>query len=61
MVNDAYAAKDVTQSVFVVLAQNARQLTARPALAGWLHNEELLEVNGATTRDYNTATASISI
>ncbi|MBE0544831.1 MAG: sigma-70 family RNA polymerase sigma factor [Verrucomicrobia bacterium] len=34
---DAHAAKDVTQSVFVVLAQNARQLTDRPALAGWLH------------------------
>ena len=38
MVNEAHAAKDVTQSVFVVLAQNARQLTDRPALAGWLHN-----------------------
>jgi RNA polymerase sigma factor (sigma-70 family) len=34
---DAHAAKDVTQSVFVVLAQNASQLTDRPALAGWLH------------------------
>ena len=34
---DAHAAKDVTQAVFVVLAQNARQLTDRPALAGWLH------------------------
>jgi RNA polymerase sigma factor (sigma-70 family) len=38
MVCDAHAARDVTQSVFVVLAQNARQLTDRPALAGWLHN-----------------------
>ena len=37
MVCDAHAAKDVTQSVFVALAQNARQLTDRPALAGWLH------------------------
>jgi RNA polymerase sigma factor (sigma-70 family) len=35
---DAHAAKDVTQGVFVVLAQNARQLTDRPALAGWLHS-----------------------
>jgi len=34
---DAHAANDVTQSVFVVLAQNASQLTDRPALAGWLH------------------------
>ena len=37
MVCDAHAAKDVTQGVFVSLAQNARQLTDRPALAGWLH------------------------
>ena len=37
MVGDAHAAKDVTQGVFVALAQNARQLTDRPALAGWLH------------------------
>ncbi len=37
MVCDAHAAKDVTQSVFVVLSQNAAQLTDRPALAGWLH------------------------
>jgi RNA polymerase sigma factor (sigma-70 family) len=34
---DTHAAKDVTQSVFIALAQNARQLTDRPALAGWLH------------------------
>jgi len=37
MICDAHAAKDVTQGVFVALAQNARQLTDRPALAGWLH------------------------
>ncbi|NOS69708.1 MAG: sigma-70 family RNA polymerase sigma factor [Verrucomicrobia bacterium] len=37
MVCDAHAAKDVTQGVFITLAQNARQLTDRPALAGWLH------------------------
>jgi RNA polymerase sigma factor (sigma-70 family) len=34
---DAHAAKDVTQGVFVALAQNAQQLIDRPALAGWLH------------------------
>ena len=37
MVCDAHAAKDVTQSVFIALAQNARQLTDRQVLAGWLH------------------------
>ncbi|KAB2649839.1 MAG: sigma-70 family RNA polymerase sigma factor, partial [Verrucomicrobia bacterium] len=37
MVNDTHAAKDVTQAVFVILGKNARQLTDRPALAGWLH------------------------
>ncbi len=34
---DAHTAKDVTQSVFVALAQNTQQLTDRPVLAGWLH------------------------
>ena len=37
MVCDAHAANDVTQSVFVALAQNANRLTDRPTLAGWLH------------------------
>ncbi len=37
LVRDAHAAQDVTQGVFVALAQNARQLTGRPALEGWLH------------------------
>lgn len=37
MVRDADAAKDVTQNVFVALAQQARQLAERPALEGWLH------------------------
>jgi RNA polymerase sigma factor (sigma-70 family) len=37
MICDADAAKDVTQAVFVLLAQEAPQLTDRPALAGWLH------------------------
>jgi RNA polymerase sigma factor (sigma-70 family) len=34
---DPHAAKDVTQGVFVALAQNAHELTDRPALVGWLH------------------------
>jgi RNA polymerase sigma factor (sigma-70 family) len=37
MVCDAHLAKDVTQGVFVALAQNAGQLTERPVLSGWLH------------------------
>ena len=37
MVRDAHLAEDVTQGAFVALAQNARQLTDRPALSGWLH------------------------
>ena len=37
LVRDAHAAQDVTQGVFLALAQNARQLTDRPALEGWLH------------------------
>ncbi|MBI5383607.1 MAG: sigma-70 family RNA polymerase sigma factor [Verrucomicrobia bacterium] len=37
MVRDAHLAEDVTQSAFVALAQNARQLTDRPVLSGWLH------------------------
>src|SRR5438128_479660 len=37
MLRDAHLAEDVTQAVFVALAQNARQLTNRPILAGWLH------------------------
>lgn len=37
MVCDSHQAKDVTQSVFVALAQNARQLTQHPVLSGWLH------------------------
>lgn len=37
MVCDAHLAADVTQGVFVALSQNARQLTERPVLTGWLH------------------------
>jgi RNA polymerase sigma factor (sigma-70 family) len=37
MLRDAHLAEDVTQAVFVALAQNARQLTNRPILSGWLH------------------------
>jgi DNA-directed RNA polymerase specialized sigma24 family protein len=35
-VRDAHL-EDVTQGAFVALAQNARQLTDRPGLSGWLH------------------------
>jgi RNA polymerase sigma factor (sigma-70 family) len=37
MVCDVHLAEDVTQGVFVALAQNVRQLTGRPVLSGWLH------------------------
>jgi len=37
MVRDAHLAQDVTQAVFVALAQNAARLTDCPVLAGSLH------------------------
>ena len=37
MVCGSHLAEDVTQGVFVALAQNARQLTHHPVLSGWLH------------------------
>jgi DNA-directed RNA polymerase specialized sigma24 family protein len=37
MVCDPHLAEDVSQGVFLALAQNARQLTDRAVLSGWLH------------------------
>ncbi len=37
MVGDPHLAGDVTQAVFVALAQNARQLKDHPVVSGWLH------------------------
>jgi RNA polymerase sigma factor (sigma-70 family) len=37
MVGDNHLAEDVTQGVFLALAQNTRQLADRQVLAGWLH------------------------
>jgi RNA polymerase sigma factor (sigma-70 family) len=37
MVGNEQAAQDVTQSVFVALARDARKLIRRPVLSGWLH------------------------
>ncbi|MDB6029383.1 MAG: polymerase, sigma-24 subunit, subfamily [Verrucomicrobiales bacterium] len=37
MVRDTHLAEDVTQGAFVVLSQNAAQLTDHPVLSGWLH------------------------
>jgi RNA polymerase sigma factor (sigma-70 family) len=34
---DAHLAQDVTQRAFVALAKNARELSSRPVLSGWLH------------------------
>ena len=37
MVCDAHLAEDVTQGVFVAVAQNSRRLADHPVLSGWLH------------------------
>jgi RNA polymerase sigma factor (sigma-70 family) len=37
IVRDPHQAEDVTQAVFVALAQNSRQLRERTPLEGWLH------------------------
>ena len=34
---ESHLAKDVSQNVFVSLAQSATQLTGRETIAGWLH------------------------
>src|SRR5262245_55395489 len=37
MVGNTQLAEDVTQAVFLALAQSAHLLADRPSLAGWLH------------------------
>jgi RNA polymerase sigma factor (sigma-70 family) len=37
MTGEAHSAQDVTQAVFVTLAQQAARLTQHPVLSGWLH------------------------
>jgi RNA polymerase sigma factor (sigma-70 family) len=37
LVGSSHLAEDVTQSVFLAVAQNAQSLSRRPVLSGWLH------------------------
>ena len=37
LLGDAFRAEDVTQATFMALAQNAKSLTNRAVLSGWLH------------------------
>lgn len=37
LTGEAHSAQDVTQAVFVTLAQNAVRITEHPVLSGWLH------------------------
>jgi RNA polymerase sigma factor (sigma-70 family) len=37
MTDDTHSAEDVTQAVFMALAQNAARLSRHPVLSGWLH------------------------
>jgi RNA polymerase sigma factor (sigma-70 family) len=37
MTGETHSAQDVTQAVFVALAQNAARLAGHPVLSGWLH------------------------
>ena len=41
MVREPQLAEDVSQGVFIALAQNARHLIDRPVLSGWLHRTAL--------------------
>ena len=37
MANNSHMAEDVSQKVFLALAQSARELTNRTVISGWLH------------------------
>ena len=54
MTGEAHSAQDVTQAVFLALAQNAARLAHHPVLSGWLHttarNLAAKDVRAATRR-----------